>query len=189
MSKTELQETIVRLTKKFNASKSQASKWKMIAYRSQEAAAKAKRELSAMKSEAQSQAFLKDGKRRKSTQPRKHYRMTTTGMYKLAWKQSIGYGGASSTLAILEIPLKKNQVPVCERLLAGSFFVAARAWYKDMYAELSNYVVALGKQGNQELGGRDGLAFLRNTCSSGRRDQLLHSAGSHTFRVWEFYSV
>eukprot|EP00969_Alexandrium_andersonii_P149854 6626628-Alexandrium_andersonii.AAC.1 len=157
MSEEQLRRAVVGLSLKLRASQKEKEKWRMRAFRSERQIRKLKRSVELAAEERALRTYVKDGKRRKGAGPRKLFRMTAHGIYRLGLKQTMGYGGANSTKSILGIPVGDKQVVRCEQLLCANVFCQARAWFTSMCAALTAYVRALHQHGQAVEGGLQDL--------------------------------
>eukprot|EP00969_Alexandrium_andersonii_P372873 15482728-Alexandrium_andersonii.AAC.1 len=97
--------------------------------------------------------------------------MTLPGLYRLGCKQALGYGGAQSTLAILELPSSADQVARAERVLNANLFAQSAVWYRGCYDFLNAYVCRLAlsaQQGHVEFSASPVISFELH-CIRGAR--------------------
>jgi hypothetical protein len=85
-------------------------------------------------------AYMKVPKKeRVKEQDRQRYALTTSGVYRLGVKQSLGYASTRSTCSILDVPVCRQTVARCEHMVCASRVAATRQWYERMYEILEGY--------------------------------------------------
>ena len=80
---------------------------------------------------------------RNPTMAKRRYMVTLAGTYKLAYKQTLGYGGVIPTLKIIEVPVSRWTVTRAEQILTANVLSQSSSFYSEMYAHLLHYLRCL----------------------------------------------
>lgn len=143
----ELKHTVVQLQQNLVQSRKTATAWRVAAWRADRKVAELKTQLAEKTTALERHNYVKAGKKRPDgAEPRKYFRLTVPGMYKLALKRNMGYAGSVTAARMLEVPIGRLEVNRCENLLRANLWGRHANWYATAYERLDEFIEDLIRQ-------------------------------------------